>query len=120
MSGFQWWVLIVGLALGGGGVWLLTTSFARRDLDLEPDEREAEATFIAGHLASGGHPIDRETVARVLEAHREYLGLPAPIAIVAPDGSAGEPLSGDRDPDDEADDIGHGRSRPADRDLAEP
>jgi hypothetical protein len=120
VSGFQWWTLIVGLALGGGGVWLLTTSFARRDVDLEPDEREAEATFIASHLAPGGRPIDRATVAEILAAHREYLGLPAPIAIVAPEGSADEALTRDRDPDGEADDVGDGRSRPTDRDLAEP
>lgn len=82
MNEFEWWTLIVGLVVGGTVVGLLTTMFARRDEDLEADEREAEAIFIANHLAAGGVPVDPELVARVLDAHREYLNLPAPIAIV--------------------------------------
>ncbi len=35
-------------------------------------------------------PVDRELVARVLDAHREYLGLPAPIAIVPAEDEPGE------------------------------
>ena len=85
MTEFQWWVLIVGLVVGGTVVGLLTTSFQRTDADLEADEREAEATFIAGHLSSAGAAVDAATVASVLEAHREYLGLPAPVAIVPAD-----------------------------------
>ncbi len=90
MNEFEWWSLIVGLVVGGTVVGLLTTTFARRDDDLEADEREAEATFIASHLTGGGTPVDRELVVRVLDAHREYLGLPAPIAIVPAEGEPGE------------------------------
>lgn len=114
MAEFQWWVLIAGLVAGGTVVGLLTARFSRTDADLEPDEREAEATFIAHHLSAGGESIDRGTVARVLEAHREYLGLPAPVAIVPADGSAA-----DRHPDEEADDVGHAGRGAADRDLAD-
>jgi hypothetical protein len=112
MSEFQWWVLIVGLVVGGTVVGLVTRSFTRHDADLEADEREAEATFLASHLTAGGGAVDRATVARVLEAHREYLELPAPDAIVSAEGSAR-----DRHPDDEADGIGHGGRGATDRDL---
>jgi hypothetical protein len=120
MVEFQWWVLILGLVAGGTLVGLLTASFSRRDADLAADERKAEATFIAGHLA-----LDRATVEDVLEAHREYLGLPAPDAIVPADEYVRSDAAidfavvsaGDRDPDDEPDDVGHGRRGAADRDL---
>src|SRR5512135_1887579 len=88
MAEFQWWVLILGLVAGGTVVGLLTTSFSRTDDDLEADERAAESTFIANHLAAGGEPVDPALVARVLEIHREYLGLPAPTAIVAAEDQA--------------------------------
>ncbi|HYL41309.1 MAG TPA: hypothetical protein VET90_08380 [Candidatus Binatus sp.] len=112
MAEFQWWVLIVGLVVGGSVVGFLTASFSRHDVDLESDERAAEATFIASHLASTGLAVDPPTVDRILEAHRQYLALPAPLAIVPADGSAG-----DRHPDDEADEVGHGGGGGADRDL---
>jgi hypothetical protein len=85
MAEFQWWVFIVGLAVGGTVVGMLVTRLQRTDADLEADEREAEAMFIAGHLSDSGTRVDAATVAVILEAHREYLGLPAPVAIVPAD-----------------------------------
>jgi hypothetical protein len=132
MSEFQWWLLIVGLVIGGTVVGLLTANFSRDETDLDPDERDAEATFIAGHLRAAGHLIDAADAARVLEAHREYLGLPAPVAIVpadraaaweppgSPDRTGGGASAGDRDADDETDDVRDRGGRAADRDLAEP
>ncbi|HJW23087.1 MAG TPA: hypothetical protein VJ506_11720 [Candidatus Limnocylindrales bacterium] len=118
MNEFQWWVLIVGLVAGGTIVGLLTANFGRRDADLEVDEQEAEATFIASHLSAGGRAVDRATVADVLEAHREYLGLPAPDAILPVDVPAGAGSAGDGYADDESDDVGHAGRRPTDRDLS--
>lgn len=124
MSGFQWWLLIVGLVVGGAVVAVLTMNAARGDADLAADEREAEATFIAAHLADRGVGIDRATVARVLEAHREYLALPAPDAIVPAEsipgdgwvlGEASSPAG--RHPDGEPDDVGDRGGSGTDRDL---
>ncbi len=145
MSPFDWWVLIVGLVAGGTIVALLSADLSRHDADLAADEREAEATFIAAHLGSEGRPLDRDSVGRVLQVHREYLRLPTPDAIVGggpPDlgkppaagevsatgeaPAAGEPAApaeasaGDRHPDGEPHEVGHGGGGGADRHLATP
>ncbi len=94
MSPFDWWVLIVGLVAGGTIVALLSADLSRHDEDLAADEREAEATFIAAHLGSQGGQVDRDSVGRVLQAHREYLRLPTPDAIVGGEPTdAGEPMA---------------------------
>src|SRR5512143_4007953 len=114
MAEFQWWLLIVGLVVGGTVVGLLSARFARTDGDLAADERAAESTFIAANLGTAGGRIDRATVATILEAHREYLGLPAPDAIVREGSSAG-----DGHPDGKAHDVGDAGRRAADGDLPE-
>jgi len=127
MAEFQWWLLIVGLVTGGVIVAIVTMDTSRRDVDVPDAERAAEASFIAAQLAADGRPLDREAVASVLEAHRAYLGLLPPDAIVpvedgwapqparaelaGPDlAGADQPSAGDRHPDDEPDDVGYGRS----------
>jgi hypothetical protein len=123
MAEFQWWLLIAGLVTGGAVVALLTMDTARRDEDVPDDELTAEATFIAAHLAAAGRAVDGETVALVLQAHRAYLELPPPDALVPAEQAAGldappGPRSaGDGDPDGQPDDVGHGRGAGADRDL---
>ena len=117
MAEFQWWLLIVGLITGGAVVALMTMDTSRRDEDLPDDEQAAEATFLTAQLAIGGRPVDRDSVARVLAAHRDYLRLPPPDAIVPFDPAARAASAGDGHPDDEADDVGHGRSGRTDRDL---
>jgi hypothetical protein len=119
MAEFQWWLLIVGLVVGGAIVALLTMDTSRGDEDLPEDERAAEATFIATQLAGEGRAVDDETVAAVLRAHRAYLRLPAPDAIVPVDAlmAGGARSTGDGHPDDEANDVGHRRGADADRDL---
>jgi hypothetical protein len=123
MTEFQWWVLIAGLAVGGTVVALMTMSIPRGDDDLAADERAAEATFIAAHLSAEGGGVDPTTVERVLEAHREYLGLPVPDAIVPAEAVPPEAASpaaasaGDGDPDRDADEVGHGGGGGADEDL---
>ena len=120
MSEFQWWLLIAGLVVGGTVVALLTLRIPRDDGDLAGDEQVAEAAFIAGHLSAEGRRVDAATVARVLEAHREYLALPVPDAIVPAVGEAsaqGKASAADRYPDRAPDQVGdRGRGGP-DQDL---
>ena len=116
MNEIQWWLLIVGLVAGGAVVAVLTMSPRRTDDDLPPDERNAEATFIAAHLEATGENVDRATVARILETHREYLGLPAPDAIVPAESILGDSAA-DRDPDRPADEVRDDGGGPADDDL---
>ena len=78
MAEFQWWLLIVGLVAGGSLVGVVLMSNARREADLSDEERGAEATWIAGWLASEGRGVERDDVEAILLAHRDYLGLPPP------------------------------------------
>ena len=93
MAEFDWWLLVLGLVVGGGLVYLVLADSARREADLEAKELEAEATFISERLADQGLKVSREDVADVLREHRAYLTLPPPDAIVSPDDEAAAPDS---------------------------
>ncbi len=141
MAEFQWWLLIVGLVAGGGLVAALYMDARRREEDVDEEELRAEATWIAARLSPLAGELDGRTVEAVLRAHREYLALPAPDrleVVVEPDAAGAAvtatdarwiPVDGDDPParagrasdghaDRVADDVGHGRGRGADQDLA--
>ncbi len=73
MSEFNWWLLIVGLVIGAGLVWLILADSHRRDSEISQTELPAEAAWIAATMAEAGLPMDPETAERVLLHHREYL-----------------------------------------------
>lgn len=79
---FNWWLLLVGLVIGGALAWLVLADSSRRDRDIDDAETAAEATWIARSL---GEPLDPGTAERVLMAHRRYLGFPPPDMLVDPD-----------------------------------
>ena len=84
MSGeFHWWLIIVGILAGGALTWLVMAESTRRDSEIGERELDAEAGWIAG--AVDDPLVDAEVAARVLRAHRRYLGFPPPDALVAPD-----------------------------------
>ncbi|MEO8273535.1 MAG: hypothetical protein ABI620_05685 [Chloroflexota bacterium] len=115
MAEFQWWLLLVGLVAGGGLVAVVSMDGRRREEDLDVLERRAEAAWIAERLSARDRDLDAQTVASVLRIHREYLGLPPPDRFVT---EAGDPVElGDRDADQNPDDVGHDRGRRADEDL---
>ncbi len=80
---FNWWLLIVGLVIGAGLVWLILADSARRDADVAARERAGEARWIAEELRRAGSPIVIEEVAVVLELHAAYLAGPPPDETVA-------------------------------------
>jgi hypothetical protein len=82
MAEFDWWLLVLGLVVGGGLVYLVLSESARREADREAEELEAEATFISERLADQGIDVIQPDVAEVLREHRAYLRLPPPDAIV--------------------------------------
>jgi hypothetical protein len=73
MSEFNWWLLIVGLVVGAGLVWLILADSHRRDSEISETELPAEAGWIAATMEESGQPIDNETAERVLRLHRAYL-----------------------------------------------
>jgi len=92
MAEFDWWLLVLGLVVGGGLVYLVLADGARRDADLEAEELPAEASWIAGRLAERGGDVSATDVLEVLHEHRAYLALPPPdeIVPVAPPAAADE------------------------------
>jgi hypothetical protein len=92
MSEFNWWLLIVGLVLGAGLVWLILADSHRRESEISETELPAEAAWIAATMEQAGQPLDPETAERVLLLHRAYL------ASLPPD-----ELEADLTPDEDAD-----------------
>ena len=94
VSEFNWWLLIVGLVVGAGLVWLVLADSGRREADVEARELPAEAAWIAEAMADQGRPIDQSDAEEILRLHRAYLAGPPPDdqpdieAATADDGAA--------------------------------
>ena len=82
---FNWWLLIVGVVVGAVLAYLVLADSARREHDILEREVPAEAEWLARTLADEGRPVDADTTEAVLRAHRRYLQLPPPDALVDPE-----------------------------------
>src|SRR5258705_8457285 len=78
MAEFQWWLLLVGLAAGGGLVAVVSMDARRREEDLAELERRAEATWIADPLGPRGGAPDAATAAAVAPAPPPHPRPPPP------------------------------------------
>lgn len=77
-DGFNWWLLIVGLVVGGGLVWFVLLDARRRETDIDEVERPREAAWLSAVLAEEGHHVAPDVAGRLLELHRRYLEAPTP------------------------------------------
>jgi hypothetical protein len=77
-SEFNWWLLIVGLVVGAGLVWLVVADSRRREVDESESEREGEARWIAEAMTDAGRPVDPDDVLDILRLHAAYLAAPPP------------------------------------------
>lgn len=75
---FNWWLLLLGLVVGGGLTWLVLAETRRREQDIEDAELPEEAVWIEARMAEEGAPADIETIERVIQLHRAYLGVVPP------------------------------------------
>jgi hypothetical protein len=75
---FNWWLLIVGLVVGGGLVWFVLMDSRRREVDIDERERPREAAWLSQRLADEGYQVSPEATDRLLVLHREYLEAPPP------------------------------------------
>jgi hypothetical protein len=75
---FNWWLLIVGLVVGGGLTWLVLMDARRREVDVDEAERPREALWLSRMLADEGREVSPETAERMLVLHRTYLEAPPP------------------------------------------
>jgi hypothetical protein len=78
---FNVWLLIVGLVLGAGLVWLVIMDSRRRDADIDATELPREAAWLSAVLADEGHDVGPEAAERLLILHRTYLEAPPPDAV---------------------------------------
>jgi hypothetical protein len=80
---FNWWLLIVGIVVGGALTWLVLADSNRREDEIGEQELPAEAAWIARSI--GRHAVDAEVAEQVLRAHQRYLGFSPPDVLVSPD-----------------------------------
>jgi hypothetical protein len=89
---FNVWLLIVGLVVGAGLVWLVIMDSRRRDAEIDATERPREAAWLSAVLAEDGYDVSPEAADRLLLLHRAYLDAPPP------DGVGSEPFVEDDAP----------------------
>ena len=75
---FNWWLLLLGLAVGAGLTWLVLAETRRREQDLEDEELADEAVWLEERMAEEGQPLPAETIERVVQLHRAYLEIVPP------------------------------------------
>ena len=93
---FNWWLLIVGLAIGAGLVWLVLLDSRRREDEVTAAERATESVWLADLLADAGTPLSPAVVRRVLDLHGEYLAMAPPDAgAMSPEPAEGTSVEAD-------------------------
>lgn len=78
---FNVWLLIVGLIVGAGLVWLVVMDSRRRESEIDAVERPREAAWLAAVMAEDGYEISPEAAERILFLHRVYLDAPPPDEV---------------------------------------
>jgi hypothetical protein len=79
-DGFAWWLVVLGIAIGVGLVWLFLVKLPRTESDVDDSELVAEAGWISHSIETYGGVAPLPLVEEILELHRQYLtrGVPAP------------------------------------------
>ena len=75
---FNVWLLIVGLVVGAGLVWLVIMDSRRRESDIDAMERPREAAWLSAVMTDDGYDISPDTAEQILSLHRAYLEAPPP------------------------------------------
>jgi hypothetical protein len=93
---FNWWLLIVGLVVGAGLVWLVVADSRRREIDVTERERDGEARWIAEAMSDAGRKVGDRDVLDILRLHAAYLAASPPdqtweddVEGVGPEGAPG-------------------------------
>ncbi len=81
---FDIWLLVVGLVVGAGLVWLVIMDSRRRESDVETVERPREAAWISAVMREDGYDLSPEIAEQVLDLHRAYLDAPPPDGETVP------------------------------------
>lgn len=89
---FNVWLLIVGLVLGAGLVWLVIMDSRRSESEVDAIERPREAAWLSGALRDDGYDVSPEAAERLLLLHRAYLEAPPPDGVTGRPGLEDVPL----------------------------
>ena len=79
---FNWWLLLLGLVVGGGLTWLVLADTRRREQDVEEDELAQEAVWLEARMAEEGRPLSADTLEHVVRLHRAYLAIEPPDEVL--------------------------------------
>ena len=99
---FNVWLLIVGLVVGAGLVWLVVMDSRRRESEIDAVELPREAAWLSAVMNEDGDEVSPEMAERLLLLHRAYLDAPPPDAPEAWDAgdllvpADGEEIASDR------------------------
>ena len=78
---FNIWLLVVGLVVGAGLVWLVVMDSRRRDAEIDAIERPREAAWLSAVMAEDGYDVSPAAADRILLLHRAYLDAPPPDGV---------------------------------------
>jgi hypothetical protein len=81
---FNVWLLIVGLVVGAGLVWLVIMDSRRRESEIDEVERPREAAWLSAVMREDGYDVSPEAAERLLLHHLAYLEAPPPDPVVVP------------------------------------
>jgi hypothetical protein len=77
---FNVWLLIVGLVVGAGLVWLVVMDSRRRESEIDAVELPREAAWLSAVMTEDGDAVSPGVAERLLLLHRAYLDAPPPDA----------------------------------------
>ncbi len=80
---FNVWLLIVGLVIGAGLVWLVIMDSRRRESEVDSVERASEAAWLSAVMTEDGFDVSPDAAERLLVLHRAYLEAPPPDGAMA-------------------------------------
>jgi hypothetical protein len=92
---FNVWLLIVGLVVGAGLVWLVVMDSRRREADVDATERPREAAWLSAVMSEDGYEVSQDAAERMLELHRAYLEAPPPDEVETDETVAAAPVEDD-------------------------
>ena len=78
---FNVWLLIVGLVVGAGLIWVVMMDARRREAEIDALERPREAAWLSAILADDGYDVSPEAAEQLLLLHRAYLDAPPPDGV---------------------------------------
>ena len=82
---FNVWLLIVGLVVGAGLIWVVMMDGRRQEAEIDATELPREAAWLSAVMAEDGYDVSPEAAEQLLLLHRAYLGAPPPDPVIDAD-----------------------------------